>query len=229
MVQSDKASKITASCYAFKKQFLRTGYPRNDVLFAKNNESDINAIKSKLGIPANKKVILYAPTWRVRNRFDMQIDVDKLKESISDEYVLLLRIHPFAVRGLDESLIDNQFIFNVSTYPYVEELYLISDMVITDYSSVMFDYAILNRPMLFFTYDLEDYRDTLRGFNFDFVAEAPGPLLKTSDEVIDAVVNITEVSEKYDEALQKFRRKFCEYEHGNASEQIYSIVMKGNE
>lgn len=229
VVQSDKASKITASCYAFKKQFLRTGYPRNDVLFAKNNESDINAIKSKLGIPANKKVILYAPTWRVRNRFDMQIDVDKLKESISDEYVLLLRIHPFAVRGLDESLIDNQFIFNVSTYPYVEELYLISDMVITDYSSVMFDYAILNRPMLFFTYDLEDYRDTLRGFNFDFVAEAPGPLLKTSDEVIDAVVNIIEVSEKYDEALQKFRRKFCEYEHGNASEQIYSIVMKGNE
>ena len=161
----------------FKKQFLRTGYPRM-MFYCKNNESDINAIKSKLGIPANKKVILYAPTWRVRNRFDMQIDVDKLKESISDEYVLLLRIHPFAVRGLDESLIDNQFIFNVSTYPYVEELYLISDMVITDYSSVMFDYAILNRPMLFFTYDLEDYRDTLRGFNFDFVAEAPGPLLK---------------------------------------------------
>ena len=73
--------------------------------------------------------------------------------------------------------------------------------------------------MLFFTYDLEDYRDTLRGFNFDFVAEAPGPLLKTSDEVIDAVVNITEVSEKYDEALQKFRRKLCE---------IWSMEMHQN-
>ena len=67
------------------------------------------------------------------------------------------------------------------------------------YSSVMFDYAILNRPMLFFTYDLEDYRDSiLRGFNFDFVAEAPGPLLKTSDEVIQSIVNIDKVAQEHD-------------------------------
>ena len=110
--------------------------------------------------------------------------------------------------------------------PSVEELYLVSDIVITDYSSVMFDYAILNRPMLFYTYDLEDYRDTLRGFNFDFVAEAPGPLLKESKDVINAIVNIDTVASEYDEALQKFRKKFCEYEKGNACEQIFNKVMK---
>ena len=133
------------------------------MLFAKNNEKDITDIKKKLGISPEKKVIMYAPTWRVRNQFNMKIDIQELKKQIQDDYVLMLRIHPFAVKGLKEDLLD-EFVINVSNYPSVEELYLASDIVITDYSSVMFDYAILNRPMLFFTYDLEDYRDTLRGF-----------------------------------------------------------------
>ena len=204
---------------------MKTGYPRNDVLFAKNNEKDIADIKKKLGISPEKKVIMYAPTWRVRNQFNMKIDIQELKKQIQDDYVLMLRIHPFAVKGLKEDMLD-EFVINVSNYPSVEELYLASDIVITDYSSVMFDYAILNRPMLFFTYDLEDYRDTLRGFNFDFVAEAPGPLLKTSDEVIQSIVNIDKVAQDHDEALQKFRKKFCEYEKGTASEQIYQRVMQ---
>jgi len=204
---------------------LKTGYPRNDVLFEKNNEKDIADIKKKLGISPEKKVIMYAPTWRVRNQFNMKIDIQELKKQIQDDYVLMLRIHPFAVKGLKEDMLD-EFVINVSNYPSVEELYLASDIVITDYSSVMFDYAILNRPMLFFTYDLEDYRDTLRGFNFDFVAEAPGPLLKTSDEVIQSIVNIDKVAQDHDEALQKFRKKFCEYEKGTASEQIYQRVMQ---
>ena len=155
----------------------------------------------------------------------MKIDIQELKKQIQDDYVLMLRIHPFAVKGLKEDLLD-EFVINVSNYPSVEELYLASDIVITDYSSVMFDYAILNRPMLFFTYDLEDYSDTLRGFNFDFVAEAPGPLLKTSDEVIQSIVNIDKVAQEHDEALQKFRKKFCEYEKGTASEQIFQRVMQ---
>ena len=194
-------------------------------MIPKGNEKDIADIKKKLGISPEKKVIMYAPTWRVRNQFNMKIDIQELKKQIQDDYVLMLRIHPFAVKGLKEDMLD-EFVINVSNYPSVEELYLASDIVITDYSSVMFDYAILNRPMLFFTYDLEDYRDTLRGFNFDFVAEAPGPLLKTSDEVIQSIVNIDKVAQDHDEALQKFRKKFCEYEKGTASEQIYQRVMQ---
>lgn len=225
VVQSQKAEQITSSCYAFKKEFLRTGYPRNDILFEKNNSRDIAEIKRKLGIPVDKKVVMYAPTWRVRNQFNLNMDIQDLKSRLKDDYVMMLRIHPFSVNGLDENLLDD-FIFNASNYPSVEELYLISDIVITDYSSVMFDYAILNRPMLFYTYDLEDYRDTLRGFNFDFVAEAPGPLLKSSKEVVDAIVDIDRVSKENDQALQKFRKKFCEYEKGNACEQIYNIVIK---
>ena len=157
----------------------------------------------------------------------MQINVDDMKRKLGDEYALLLRVHPLAVKGLNLSLFDDDFIFNVTNYPYVEELYLISDICITDYSSVMFDYAILNRPMLFYVYDLEDYRDTLRGFNFDFEAEAPGPLLKSSEEVIEAVANLETIQAKFAPKLERFRSKYCQFENGTACKQIFEEVIKG--
>ena len=189
VVQSHKASEITASCYAFKKNFLRTGYPRNDILFEKNNINDIQKIKEKLSLPLDKKVIMYAPTWRRRNYFDIHMDLEDMKKTLGDDYILLLRIHPFAYAGFDESIL-NDFIYNFSTYESIEELYLISDVVITDYSSVMFDYTILNRPILFYTYDIQEYRDFLRGFNFDFEKEAPGPLLETYEELRNSLINL---------------------------------------
>lgn len=225
VVQSDKASQITSSCYAFKKEFLRTGYPRNDILFEKNNERDIKALKEKIGIPEGKKVITYSPTWRRRNYFEMHLNLEDMKETFGHDYVLLLRIHPFAYAGFDKSIL-NDFVINVSAYESIEELYLISDIVITDYSSVMFDYTILNRPILFFTYDLLEYRDNLRGFNFDFEKEAPGPLLNSYEEVKDAIIHIDKVYNKYYEMLQKFRNKFNEYEQGNASQQICEKFLK---
>ena len=225
VVQSDKASKITASCYAYNKEFLRTGYPRNDILFEKNNKEDIQNLKEKLGIPSDKKVIMYAPTWRKRNYFDIHMDLEDMKNRLGNEYVLLLRIHPFAYGGFDKKIL-NDFVYNFSTYGSVEELYLVSDIVITDYSSVMFDYTILNRPILFYTYDLEEYRDYLRGFNFDFEHEAPGPLVETYSELVETIRNIDNISKEYDNQLQKFRNKFNEYEHGTASKQIFEKVFK---
>jgi len=224
VVQSDKASQITKSCYAFKKEFLRTGYPRNDILFEKNNKSDIDELKISMGIPTSKKVIMYAPTWRKRNVFDLKLDIEDMKNRLGNEYVLLLRIHPFAYAGFDDSM-TNEFVLNFSGYESVEELYLVSDIVITDYSSVMFDYTILNRPILFYTYDLEEYRDFLRGFNFDFESEAPGPLIQDYDELIQSLLNINDVYEKYYDSLQKFRNKFNEYEKGTASKQIFDNVF----
>lgn len=225
IVQSQKASEITGSCYAFKKEFLRTGYPRNDILFEKNNINDICILKSKMGIPADKKVIMYAPTWRKRNYFEMHLDLQDMKDSLGEEYVLILRIHPFAYPGFDKNMLNN-FVYNFSAYESIEELYLISDIVITDYSSVMFDYTILNKPILFYTYDLEEYRDYLRGFNFDFEAEAPGPLLESYEDIKEAIVNIDSVAKHYDDSLQKFRNKFNEYEKGNASKQVFERVFK---
>ena len=102
-----------------------------------------------------------------------------LRRELSDEYVILLRTHYFIADSIDVSALEG-FAYNVSKYDDISELYLISDILITDYSSVFFDYANLKRPMLFFTYDLEKYRDVLRGFYFDIEREVPGPLLFTS-------------------------------------------------
>ena len=224
IVQSKEAERITSSCFAYKKQFLRTGYPRNDILFTLNTQEGISAIKQELNIPVDKKVILYAPTWRKRNKFDMMLDINDMKEKLGDAYVLLLRIHPYALAGFDNDILD-EFVYNVSSYPSIEKLYVISDLLITDYSSAMFDYAILNRPILFFTYDLESYRDNLRGFNIDLETEAPGPLYACSEDVVNAIANIASTSEKYNNALQTFRKKYCEYETGHACEKIMKEVF----
>src|SRR5699024_9675578 len=136
-----------------------------------------------MGIRRNKKIILYAPTWRDNEyyqrgkyKFDIKLDLERMRETLSDDYVILLRMHYLIAENIDTSKYDG-FVIDMSKYEDIRDLYLISDILLTDYSSVFFDYAILNRSVLFFTYDLESYRDNLRGFYFDFEKEAPGPLL----------------------------------------------------
>jgi CDP-glycerol glycerophosphotransferase len=112
------------------------------------------------------------------------------------------------------------FALNVTAYPDITELYTVADVLVTDYSSAMFDYAVTGRPMLFYTYDLAEYRDKLRGFYFDFEAEAPGPLLATSDEVIEAIRNADSVAGRYGEAYQRFAATFCPLDDGKAAARV---------
>jgi CDP-glycerol glycerophosphotransferase len=109
---------------------------------------------------------------------------------------------------------------NVSSYPDIRDLYLVSDVLVTDYSSVMFDFVNTGRPMLFFTWDLEDYRDNLRGFYFDFEKEAPGPLLTESSAIIDALERLDEVQLEYADRYRAFREKYTGLEDGRASERF---------
>ncbi|MDE6025499.1 MAG: CDP-glycerol:glycerophosphate glycerophosphotransferase [Lachnospiraceae bacterium] len=214
------------SCYRFDKKTLTTGYPRTDRLFDIDN-SKLTDLKKELGLPLDKKLILYAPTWRVKNRFDMMLDLEKMKEVLKDEYALLIRLHHFSTGGYTVPE-DGEFIFDLGNYQYVENLYNISDILITDYSSVMFDYALLNKPMIFFTYDMEEYCNKLRGLYIDFEKEAPGTLAYTSDEVIQAIVNCKEEQEKNRERIQAFHSKFLTYENGNSCEKVVQQVMKPN-
>jgi CDP-glycerol glycerophosphotransferase len=117
------------------------------------------------------------------------------------------------------------FVYNFSKYDDIAELYLISDLLITDYSSVFFDYANLKRPILFFTYDLEKYRDTLRGFYIDIETEVPGPLVKTTDEIIDAVTNIEQVKAQYQAIYDDFYNKYCGWDDGKAAEKVVKTVF----
>lgn len=218
-------TKISRRVFEFDKEVLEYGFPRNDILLNnKYNDSYINHLKEKLKIPLDKKIILYAPTYRKKNNFNIELDIDALKKELSDEYVLLVRLHYFVADSAGIEY-DNEFIYNVSGYPDVQELLLISDVLITDYSSIMFDYANLNRPMIFFTYDLEYYRDTLRGMYIDFEKEAPGELCKNTNNIISNLKNIDEYKSNYQKKLDSFRNKYNEFENGDASKRVLNKLI----
>lgn len=230
------SSDIFRRCFMYDKEMLETGYPRNDILHDEDRDQIAQRIREKLGIPKDKKTILYAPTWRDdeyytkgRYKFSLKLDLQLMREKLGKEYVILLRTHYFIADSLDVTGVED-FAYNFSKYDDISELYLISDILITDYSSVFFDYANLKRPMLFFTYDLEKYRDILRGFYIDIEEELPGPLLFTTDEVIDAVSHIDKLTKEYHQKYVKFYDKYCSWEDGNASRKVANAVfgLKGD-
>jgi CDP-glycerol glycerophosphotransferase len=168
-------------------------------------------------------VVLYAPTWRDnqfyasgRYRFDLRLDLDRAWQAVGEDHVILIRGHHHLANDVPDGGRPG-FVRNVTAYPDIAELFLISDVLITDYSSVMFDFATTGRPMLFFTYDLAHYRDQLRGFYFDLEAEAPGPLLTNSDEVVAALRDADGVADAYQAAYAAFAAKYCPLDDGKAA------------
>ena len=147
-----------------------------------------------------------------------------MKEALGDEYVIILRMHHYVADNLDVTGVED-FAINLSKYDDITEIYLVSDICITDYSSVFFDYANLRRPILFYTYDIEKYRDILRGFYIDINTEVPGPLLYTTEEIIDAIKNIDGVKEQYAKRYEEFYDRFCSVDDGNAAKRTVERVF----
>ena len=220
------------SCFMYpKEKILEYGYPANDPLYALDREERAKKIKEKLGIPLDKKVIMYAPTWRDDNyyeigqfKFDLDLDVNRLEKEFGDEYVILLRLHYLVVEALDMSKYGD-FAVNGSAYDDVTDLYLITDILITDYSSVFFDFANLKRPVLYYTYDLERYRDVLHGFYLSMEDDLPGPMLLTNDDVVDAIKNIDKIEEQYKDRYEEFYDRFCCVDDGHASERVVKKIF----
>lgn len=225
------SSNVFKRAFKYEKDILEYGYPRNDILYTKNTAEDIMDLKKKMNLSVNKKVILYAPTWRDdqyysrgKYKFDLELDLKKLEKHFGQEYVILLRMHYFIASELDISEYRG-FVYDFSQYEDIAELYLISDILITDYSSVFFDYANLKRPILFFMYDIERYRDKLRGFYLDIENEIPGPLLKTNNEIIKAIKDIENIRVRYKEKYNLFYEKYCKWDDGNASERTVNRIF----
>jgi CDP-glycerol glycerophosphotransferase len=219
--------------FRFTGEICETGYPRNDALVAaaaasgngsmRDADPGSAAIRQRLGLRPGLKVAMYVPTWRDnqhdeagRYLLDFRLDLAAAADRLAGEWVLLIRGHHLMAGGIQAAAIPG-FTIDVTGYPDVGDLLRITDALITDYSSVMFDFAPTGRPMLFFTYDLESYRDKLRGFYFDFESEAPGPLLATSDQVVAAVADIDSVAAKYAAAHSAFTARFCPLDDGKAS------------
>lgn len=223
---------IFRRAFAFEGEMICSGYPRNDYLVKnKDNQQEIEKIKEKLNIPKDKKVILYAPTWRDdqyftvgRYKFQMQMDIHKLKELYGEEAVLILRTHYLVAENMNTEQYGD-FVYDLSTHGDIKELYLISDIMITDYSSVFFDYSILERPIIFYTYDLEKYKDELRGFYFDFEKLAPGTLCETNESLQKEIEKALRNEYNINDEKKKFIKQFSEWEKGDATKKVVDIIV----
>ncbi len=222
---------IMRRAFRYDGEIIETGYPRNDVLKSAGRDEIREAVRRRLGIAPGKTVVLYAPTWRDdhhiaqgKRGFSLRLDLSMAREALGADHVFLVRTH-YLISDRTWSEVDD-VVIDVSSYPDIADLYLAADVLVTDYSSAMFDFAGTGRPMIFFAYDLERYRDHVRGFYFDFAAEAPGPLVRTSEEVIGALRGLDAVRERYADAYEAFTAKFCPYDDGGASARVVDRVIR---
>ena len=201
-------------------KFINTGLPRNDILFNATDEFKQN-LKKELGLPKDKKVILYCPTWR---RYDykaqLPFDLEKIKKELGNEYVLLLRSHVGKHTWVDKhnkpiEIFDNEFCFNGGDYPECTHLFLISDLMITDYSSLVFDFAITKKPQILYIYDYEDYKKEFDLY-FDYKDFSPFPKPTDEDQLIETIKNYPEIHDAYED----FVKKYVLYDKGDATRQV---------
>lgn len=210
-----------------KERLIETGYPRNDIL---TNATGVmkQKIRDKYQILDGKKIILYAPTWRDNSftaagyTFELKADFCKWKEVLGEEYVVLFKPHYLIINQYENSKELKGFLFNIDPKDEISDLYLISDILITDYSSVFFDYAILKRPIYFYMYDIDSYREELRGFYIDIYKDLPGKIYEQEDTMLtDIAAGVYDYGK-----LESFNAYFNEHEDGKASERVIDIVFK---
>lgn len=211
---------------------LEEGYPRNDEIalaHADVSGARMREVRAQLGVPEGKKVLLYAPTWRddsykagVGYTFDYLIDFDLLQRELGDEWVVLFRPHYYIANHFDFSAYEG-FVIDVSAWGNINDLYIAADALVTDYSSVMFDYAILRRPVMLFVPDYDSYANDIRGFYFD-LAEIPGPHVRETGELAALLQDLDGYWQRYGEAYDAYVERFCPKDDGHAAERVIDRV-----
>ena len=225
------STPLIRQAYAVEGELLETGYPRNDQLAGADRDAASANVRRRLGIPEGVRTVLYAPTYRdhvidARNRYrlEQKLDIDGLRAALGEDAVVLYRKHHYIVDPVPATA--DGFVRDVSAYPDGTELMLAADVLVTDYSSMMFDFANTGRPILFFTYDLDVYAEEILGFYFDFPSSAPGPLLRTSDELAVALRDLDAVAAGHAERYEQFVADFCELDDGHAAERVVDRVFQ---
>ncbi|POM26083.1 CDP-glycerol:poly(glycerophosphate) glycerophosphotransferase [Actinomadura rubteroloni] len=226
--QNPHSTETLTRAFRYDGEVLETGYPRNDRAHGPDAASLRERVRARLGIPPGKRAVLFAPTWRDRTPghrtgpYRLGLDFERAAAALGEDTVLLLRPH----RLLDARLpAPTGFVRDVSAYPDVTELFLASDALVTDYSSLMCDFAGLRRPILLFAPDLEAYRDDVRGFAYDLEERPPGPLLRTSDELIEALEEFDDTAAASAPALDDFAATFCPHDDGHAAARVVDRLL----
>ena len=227
LAQNDYAAEIFRRAYAFRGELWVEGYPRNDALV---DGSARAAVRARLGLRPEQRAVLYAPTWRddTTEMVDY-LDVPGLPAALAElpgEHVVLVRGHSRTLRhGRD---LDAEGLIDVTTYPDMADLLVAADVVITDYSSLMFDITATDTPLLLFTPDLTRYDRELRGFYFDLIAEAPVPVLQSRDEVLAELARLAREPGPVaaSAALEQWRARFTPFDDARAAERVVTRIIE---
>jgi CDP-glycerol glycerophosphotransferase len=227
--QNPESTELLPRIFGYDGPVHETGYPRDDVLVGPDAAGHRARIRAELGIPAGTTAVLYAPTWRDDQLagdgadFELRLDPGRFVERLGDDHVLMVRLHYTVSDALGD--LDVPGVLDLSEYPDLKDLLLAADVLVTDYASAQFDFAVTGKPILYYTYDLAHYRDDLRGFYFDFEEIAPGPLLSTEDEVLNALQNLDGVRARYGNLYERFHQRFCAREDGHSTERVLDLVV----
>lgn len=212
--------KPFASAFGVSEDRVKvTGIPKTDRLFKKRMiANDKKWMLKNYPQIKDKKVVLYAPTFRgklMHNLSKSSVDLNKIQKALGDEYVILYKMHPL----LENMVIgegDNVICCNGRT---IRKLFSVCDYLISDYSAIIIDFSVYEKPMLFYTPDLEEYRDQV-GFYIDYEKEMPGPICRSEEDIINAIQNnVFELSQ-----IQSFRDKFFKYQDGNSCERVVALI-----
>ncbi len=228
LAQNDFAAERFRAAFPFNGEVWTEGYPHNDVLVRPDAEARRVAVRAALGLEPQTRAVLYAPTFRDdalrsggRPAFTQQLDVKRIQEELGSDVVVLLRVHRYSASTYEAG----PHVRDVTTHQDISDLYLAADVLVTDYSSSMFDFAVTGKPIIFFAYDLEHYRDAVRGFYWPLESEAPGPVVRSTDGVIAALENVADVGIQYAEAYGRFRAKYCSLDDGAASTRVVDRLL----
>lgn len=223
-------TEILRGAFGYTGPVLETGYPRNDILNSPDAELIRQRVRRELGIGQDKTVLLYAPTWRDDSQDEAGrflrpagLDAGRLRSQMPEDTVLMVRMHKNVAQTAEQTTDD--FVVDVSGHPEIADLYLASDVLISDYSSAIYDYAVTGKPIVLFAYDLERYRDTVRGLYFDYGTWAPGPVVETTSELARVLTDLPAVSRAHADAYRRFVEKYCPLEDGRAGDRVLAEVL----
>ncbi|MGU3352404.1 CDP-glycerol glycerophosphotransferase family protein [Bacillus wiedmannii] len=225
VVGSDALATVYADAFNLSQdQMLSTGIPRTDLFFNKMKKKQItNNFLNENQFLRDKKIILYAPTFRDGEieHFNLNLNLEEIYKELHQEYIFLIKLHPAVRNKINYLKQYSDFIFDYSLYPNVNELLLITDILITDYSSIPFEFCLLNKPMIFYPYDLEHYKKQ-RGFIEDYHATVPGPVVYSTKELIEVIkknnFNMNDI--------KNFSQKWNQYSKGNSSGNFVEKIFK---
>jgi CDP-glycerol glycerophosphotransferase (TagB/SpsB family) len=220
VVGSDFMAEIFMKSFNLSKEkILPSGIPRTDFYFNEEvKQKAVAALIHKHPILNGKKVILYAPTYRDHELeyFNLVLEIEKMAQELRSDYILILRLHPAIENKADYSTRYPDFVLDLSSSQYeINDLLVVADYLITDYSSIPYEFSLLHKPMIFFTYDLEEYRHE-RGLMGDFEENLPGPMVKRTDTIIELIK-----TGRFDlEVVDYYAEKWNQYSKGSSSQNL---------